>query len=459
MRLSNTLMWTLVDGFVAAHSTARHMNRVQHQRLNDVVHHARTSSPLYRHLYEGVPHKIESITQLPSVDKATLMGSFDDWVTDPEVQLLDLQANFLNDVDRVGDLYLGRYMVMTTSGTTGEPAVLLQDEQSWHVMNVMGRTRPQANLTRVNIVQFARRGMRTAALFATGGHYGAAVLTERVRRISPLIAERTRVISVLRPIHEIVAELNTFDPALISGYPSIISLLAGEQRSGRLRIAPLHILCAGELLTPSVRREITEVFGCSVTEGYAATEAPALAMQCKEYRFHVNEDWYVLEAVDENLRPVPVGVESATVLVTNLANRIQPIIRYDLGDRVTFFPDTCSCGSLLPALSVEGRTNDVLEFRGSGEQQVAVLPLALGAVIEETPGVHRFQVVGRNPHEISIRLDVDAGFAKPQVEHEVARRITGYFSSLGIGSVQISHDSDSPQRDRGSGKLRQVIRV
>lgn len=458
MKLSNTLVWTMADAFVTAHSSSQHINAMQNRRLNDVVHHARTSSPLYRHLYQGVSQQIENIAQLPGVDKATLMGSFDDWVTDPEVRLQDLKVNFLSNLDRVGDLYLGKYMVMTTSGTTGEPAILLQDDKSWHVINVLGRTRPQAIVTRINLVQLARRGTRTAALFATGGHYGAAALTERVRRISPLIAERTRVISVLRPIDEIVAELNSFNPTLISGYPSIISLLAAEQRSGRLRITPLHILCAGELLTPSARQEINEVFNCPLTEGYAATEVPALAMQCAENRFHVNADWYVLEAVDENHHPVPAGVESATVLVTNLANRVQPIIRYDLGDRVTLFPDKCSCGSLLPSLSVEGRTNDVLKLEGTDEQQVSILPLALGSVIEETPGVHRFQVVGHNPREILIRLDVDAGFEKLKVEHDVSDRVKGYLDSLGVRPLNIIHDSVRPQQDQGSGKLRQVIR-
>jgi len=457
MKLSNTLIWTLADSLVTAHSTSQHIGAVQHRRLTDLVRHARTSSPFYRHHYQGVSQNIENIAQLPSVDKATLMGSFDDWVADPEVRLKDLKMNFLNDLDRVGDLYLGRYMVMTTSGTTGEPAILLQDDQSWKVINVMGRTRPQAIVTRINLVQLARRGMRTASLFATGGHYGAAAITERVRRVSPLIAERTRVISVLRPINEIVAELNSFTPTLISGYPSIISLLAEEQRAGRLRIEPLHILCAGELLTPFARHEINKVFNCPLTEGYAATEVPALAMQCTEYRFHVNADWYVLEAVDENHRPVPMGVESATVLVTNLANRVQPIIRYDLGDRVTLLPDKCSCGSALPSLFVEGRTNEVLRLEGTDEQQVSILPLALGSVIEETPGVHRFQVVGHNPREISIRLDVEAEFEKPRVEHEVSKRVKEYFDSLGVSAVKIIQDPAPPAQDHGSGKLRQVI--
>ncbi len=57
-------------------------------------------------------------------------------------------------------------------------------------------------------------------------------------------------------------------------------------------------------------------------------------MECAHGLFHVNSDWYILEPVDEDYRPVAPDVGSHTVLITNLANRVQPLIRYDLGDRV-----------------------------------------------------------------------------------------------------------------------------
>ena len=42
----------------------------------------------------------------------------------------------------------------------------------------------------------------------------------------------------------------------------------------------------------------------------------------------------ILEPVDRDYRPTPPGELSHTVLLTNLANAVQPIIRYDLGDSV-----------------------------------------------------------------------------------------------------------------------------
>ena len=147
------------------------------------------------------------IGDLPVLDKPTLMSRFDDWVTDPDVTLEDLRNNFLSRGECVGQLYLGRYLVMTTSGTTGEPAVLLQDRLSWRVYNIVGRTRPQPVVRRIDLAALARRGMRTAALFCDRGHFGAVTLAERPAA-QPLLADRTRVLSVLRPVGELVAELN-----------------------------------------------------------------------------------------------------------------------------------------------------------------------------------------------------------------------------------------------------------
>ena len=458
MNWSESLPYLLADAVRSAHSDPQRLARVQRSRLRDLVRHARTASPFYRHRYVDLPSDVDDVTALPALDKATLMSRFDDWVTDPAVTLADLRNNFLNREECVGQLYLGRYLVATTSGTTGEPAILLHDRLSWRVYNIVGRTRPQPIVGRIGLAALARRGIRTAALFATGGHFGAVAFTERIRRISPFLSDRTRVLSVLRPVEELVAELNEFQPTLLSGYPSVFMLLAAEQRAGRLRIEPVHILCAGELFSPAMRDVVAKTFACAVTEGYAATEAPGLAIECTHGFLHVNSDWYILEPVDSDRRPLPPGVQSDSVLVTNLANRIQPIIRYDLGDRVQLQPHRCPCGSSLPVVTVEGRTNDVLAFDDAEHQPVQILPLALGSVIEETPGVHRFQAIGTGPRDLTIRLDVDSEATRHEIEREVQRRVREFLESHRVADVMITCAAETPRQEPRSGKLRQVLR-
>ena len=96
----------------------------------------------------------------------------------------------------------------------------------------------------------------------------------------------------------------------------------------------------------------------------------------------------IVEPVDADHRPVPPGTVSRTVLITNLANRVQLIIRYDVGDRILVRPDPCPCGDPAPAIRVQGRASDVLIFPAAdGRGVVTVPPLALGTVVDRTPGV------------------------------------------------------------------------
>ena len=65
---------------------------------------------------------------------------------------------------------------------------------------------------------------------------------------------------------------------------------------------------------------------------------------------HVWNEGVVLEPVGADYRPTPPGEPSHTVLVSNLANRVQPILRYDLGDSVCGLPHACPCKDPLPTI-------------------------------------------------------------------------------------------------------------
>lgn len=436
------------------------IHRLQQERLGRLVRHARTASPYYRRLYQGLPPRVSDPLLLPPVGKRDLMAHFDEWVTDPDVTLAGLERDFLPDLSLVGSPYLGRYHVFTTSGTTGEPAILLHDRESWRVMHVVSRLRARRSIAMRNLVpQLRRRGIRSAVLFATGGHYGGVVLTESTRRRSAFLARRVRVFSVLRPVAELVEELNGFQPTFIGGYPSALALLAAEQRAGRLWISPLRATSTGETMTATTRRAIETALGCPVIEGYGASEVPALAVQCALGSLHVNTDWYLLEPVDERYQPVPAGTLSHTVLVTNLANRVQPVIRYDLGDRVELAATRCPCGSALPTVKVEGRTNDVLAFELPDGRVVRVLPLALGTVIEETPGVRRFQAIRTAPTTLTIRLEPTPGADPATVWSAVTERLEGFLASHGAAAVCVERATEPPFADPRSGKFRQVWSV
>jgi len=144
------------------------------------------------------------------------------------------------------------------------------------------------------------------------------------------------------------------------------------------------------------------------------------------------------------------------VLLTNLANRVQPFIRYDLGDSITVKLEGCECGSRLPAIRVEGRQDDVLYLETPGREKTPILPLALATVVEETPGVHRFQVIQTGPASVRIRLEVVPGTDEAQVWEALASGVQQYLAAQGAPMVRIERAPEPPQRDPVGGKFRQV---
>ncbi len=104
----------------------------QQARLADLVAFARQRSPYYRDLYRDLPECITDIRCLPPVTKPELMAHFDDWVTDPDVTRASAET-FAADPRQIGEFYLGRYLLCSTSGTTGTPALFVHDQKAMKV--------------------------------------------------------------------------------------------------------------------------------------------------------------------------------------------------------------------------------------------------------------------------------------------------------------------------------------
>lgn len=198
------------------------------------------------------------------------MARFDDWATDRAVTRAAAAA-FIADPARAGAEFLDGYAVWTTSGATGEPAILVHDRRSLAIFKGVAAAR---NLGDLGLLwRLLRRGIRTAGVYAGGGHFLANAMTARRLRERPRLAEAVKVVSALEPLPAIVRELQAFQPVMLGGYPSALRLLAAEQAAGRLAIRPALITSGGEALSDADRGFIARAFGCPVTSPYACSEA------------------------------------------------------------------------------------------------------------------------------------------------------------------------------------------
>lgn len=430
--------------------------RRQRARLTELVAHARAESPYYRELYRKLPEHLDSSAQLPVTDKPTLMTRFDDWVTDREVTRTKVET-FVADSGLVGHRFLDRYLVATTSGTSGVRGLFVLDERSTSMEAALG-SRAAGMMRAGDAVRMLARGGRTAIVTAPGGHFSTVASTARFQLDHPRLGRRMRVFSIRQPLGELVDELNRFNPAILSGFLGMLTVLAGEQEAGRLRIRPALVIPGGETLSTDVTRRLAAAFGARVSAAYAATECSFLAIGCAYGWYHVNSDWALLEPVDVDHAPTPPGELSHTVLLSNLANRVQPILRYDLGDSVLLRPDRCPCGSVFPAVQVQGRAVDLLSFPSADGGSVTMSPMLFGTLLDRLPGIGQFQLVQTAPSIVSVRLGTpaDSGASPDQVWQSVRREITQLFAEHQVADITVERADEPPQPEPG-GKFRRII--
>jgi phenylacetate-CoA ligase len=421
-------------------------------RLNSLVTHARRYSKLYRDLYQGLAPGRVTLEQLPVVTKSELMTHFEDWVTRPDLKLEPL-LRFTRDPARIGRPYLGQYAIWTSSGTTGTPGLFIQDPHALAVYEALFAVRNGVDARAM--LRAISGGSRFAFAAAIDGHFSGITTWTRMRLLNPWMSSHTRAVSVLQPVQSVCEQLTDFAPEILTSYASELVALAEQQREGRLALKLKGIWSGGESLSRRDRADVAGAFGCPVIDDYGASEFLNIAFDCGCGTLHVNRDWVILEAVDRDGRPVPDGTASSTVLLTNLANFIQPIIRYDLGDSVTFLPEPCPCGSPLPALRVEGRSDDTICLERADGSLERVIPLALCTAIEERAGVFRFQVVEEAANRLLLRIDPCEGNAN-EVAARTEQCIRHFFEELGAGDVFIRTDPGPPQINPINGKLRRV---
>jgi phenylacetate-coenzyme A ligase PaaK-like adenylate-forming protein len=298
-----------------------------------------------------------------------------------------------------------------------------------------------------------------AAITATGGHFGFLSGIHYMQEASTFWKNRVKAFSVHMPVAELVEQLNQFQPTLIMGYASMVALLAGQQELGRLHIHPLFIEVMSEKLSDAEFQKIGKIFHIRPYQMYGSTENPFASSLCTHGWYHVNTEVVILEPVDAEYRTVPPGILSHTVLVTNLVGKVQPIIRYDLGDSILVKPEPCHCGNPRPAIRVQGRTADALVFTTPDGKNVSIPPLLFVTLIDHMPGIELFQVVQTSPNAVRIRLCYQATYDRPQQDRQwqaLKAELSGLLKGHGLDFITLERATEPPQQSQG-GKFRLVI--
>ncbi len=435
--------------------------RLRDARLAALLASAFDDSPFYRRRRPGLGGGVPPLAQVAPVEKAELMQHFDDWATDRRINRAGVDA-FLSQPGRLDDAYLGRYLVWTSSGTTGEPGIFVQDEQSLAAFDALDTLRLHGGPALTLPWPSWTGAQRYAFAAATGGHFAGVASIARLQRIAasmtlvPWLVPQLQTFSVQQPLAALAAELQAFAPTVLITYPSCADALAQAQAEDSMRLALSEVWVGGEQLSAEQRARIRAAFGCRVHNNNGSSEFYAMAWECADGHLHLNHDWLVLEPVDRQLRPVAPGEVSDSVLLTNLANRTQPLLRYRLSDSLRILTECCSCGSRFPAIEVHGRADHTVVLHDAQRREVKLLPLALTTAIEEGGQVTRFQVLCPATDRLELRFE--SGQPDPDAAFEGAcSALRSFLAEHGVHGVRVARSHQPPLRSRGSGKLQRVL--
>jgi phenylacetate-coenzyme A ligase PaaK-like adenylate-forming protein len=260
-------------------------------------------------------------------------------------------------------------------------------------------------------------------------------------------------LSVTAPIEQQVEALNRFQPQFLNVYPSAAMRLAEEQEAGRLRLSLTAMSTSSELRTRAMTERLTAAFGVRPFDLYATTEG-LFGSECEHHDgIHLFDDASIVENVDEDGRSVPPGTPGARVLVTNLHNFVQPVIRLAVADVMTIHPEPCPCGrALLRAAAVDGRCDDVLSLPARGGGTVAVAP-AHFCVVTRDRGVREFQV-RQEPGGVRI-LVVPCIDGDPELETRLRGAVARALGEAGADArVEVERCRELSRR---AGKLQVVV--
>lgn len=407
--------------------TPDRLEQLRITRLQELLRHAATHVPYYRQLFaeRGLcPEDFSSLADLrhlPFLTKPIIRAH--------QEQLKSSQAKGL-----------ARF---NTGGSSGEPLIFfIGNERVSHDVAAKWRA------TRWWGVDI---GDPEVVLWGSPIELGAQ---DRVRLLRDRLLRTT-----LLPAFEMseqklagfVREIRAIRPRMLFGYPSAFAHIARYLERTAQTVADLGIQVAfvtSERLYDHQRALIERVFNCPVANGYGGRDAGFIAHQCPQGGMHITAEDIIVEIVDGAGHVLPPG-QSGEIVVTHLATRDYPFIRYRTGDVGVLDDALCPCGRGLPLLKqIEGRTTDfVVTADGT-----VMHGLSLIYILRDLPGIQSFKIIQESLGYTRVQVVPDTVLSAEQIDGIVE----GFKRRLGA-EVAISVEIVAEIAKEASGKFRYVI--
>lgn len=389
-------------------SNPEQLERYRNNALRRIVRYAYTV-PVYQKKYKKAGIRpsditgIKDIKKLPYVTKQDIIDNYPEGVIPPSYKKENA-------------------FVVSTSGSTGKPVSLFLDFsvysggigaslRSFYAHNLNWRTTRYVNLgnfTPGKADDVGYQAFFSKAKFAYSSN-------------------KYIIMNAFEPIKDIMKKLDEIRPDAMLSYPVTYQNLAYLKNKGYGKnVNPRVLFVSGYLLDEYTRAYVEEAFHCKMYNGYGAAETSSeasVAFECTSKVWHINQDFYHVETIDEDLMPMENG-KIGHIVVTRLFGKATPLIRYTgLDDWVTLEDDYhCDCG-LSTAIfknGVEGRRSTSIILPDGRIFPAASFEIL--AVVFNTMNIRKvkqFQIVQNKIDEFEILLILDDELRNSEPTFEV----------------------------------------
>ena len=443
------LLHAIIVAKKAESFTPQQIQDLQQRRFRKLLRHVLQKSRFYKKYYQehGITERdVDGVKpeDLPVIDKQIVMENYDDLVCDLALKKVELER-FISGFPDAGINYKDVYRVIHTSGSSGTIGLFVYGPRDWVVAKVIGFR--VAGLSTIPL-----KRSRLAFIGATDGHYASITTMRNV----PRLLFRVLLLSISSPLEQICRDISNFHPDSVIGYTSGVDLLAHEQLAGNINISPKKVWCMGEPLTPATRLNVEKAFDIKPLNLYGTSETLSLAIDCSaHHRLHLFSDWFNVQVIDDNLEPVRSG-QPGRLVVTNLFNYTQPLIRYQLDDEIVLSDEPCPCGLPFPVIDkLAGRSEESLWFTKADGTREFIHSLVLVEFF--VPGLEKFQCIQTGTDRLIMKAVVHS--EKDRIVLAIHERMTEILSQKALNdTVRFEVELvDDIKNDPKTGKFRLII--
>ena len=363
-------------------------------------------SKFYQNIYNGINTDditLENLSTLPPVTKQQILNQYNEWTCNGDIKKEEINE-FISSVDNLDKLFLDKYKVDSTSGTTGVKFVVPSTEKDINHMMAMGAWYTWPKLS--YIIDILTSNRPVVYIIPSDGFYASVFVAKTYLGFSK--NKKSAIIDFKTPTSELVKRLNEINPILIGGYVTTMLLLADEANEKRLNIDVKYMVTIGSAYSEESRAKISKAFNCKTFTSYSCTEGGEVGCECINGHYHLSRE-VIVETVDNQYHPVEYGKESDCILLTNLWNTTAPFIRYRVDDRCVLHNEPCGCGRKSKWLEVKGRETANISFTQKDGNKISLSSLIFEIILVEIGKFTTLQlIIDSNNLEFRIKSDDEA---------------------------------------------------